>query len=69
MNANVGTIDQATRVALGLLLVALAVADVIGPWGYVGLLLIITGAFRFCPAYSLFGLSTCKAPGDNKRHP
>lgn len=60
MKPNVGTIDQAVRVAIGLLLVILAASGVIGPWGYVGLLLIATGAVRFCPAYRLFGLSTCK---------
>ena len=60
MKPNVGTIDQAVRVAIGLLLVILAASGVIGLWGYVGLLLIATGAVRFCPAYRLFGLSTCK---------
>jgi hypothetical protein len=60
MKPNVGTIDQALRVAIGLLLVILAASGVIGLWGYVGLLLIATGAVRFCPAYRLFGLSTCK---------
>jgi hypothetical protein len=60
MKPNVGTIDQALRVAIGLLLVILAASGVIGQWGYVGLLLIATGAVRFCPAYRLFGLSTCK---------
>jgi hypothetical protein len=28
-------------------------------WGLVGLLPLATGLFRFCPAYGLFGLSTC----------
>lgn len=60
MKPNVGTIDQAVRVAIGLLLVILAASGVIGLWGYVGLVLIATGAVRFCPAYRLFGLSTCK---------
>ena len=56
---NVGTIDQAARVLLGFVLVFLAASGVIGPWGYVGVVLMVTGAFRFCPAYTVFGFKTC----------
>lgn len=61
MKSNVGTIDRALRIALGLLLIVLAAAGVVGPWGYVGVVLAVTGAFRFCPAYRLLGISTCPA--------
>jgi hypothetical protein len=27
--------------------------------GFIGLVMLATGVFRFCPAYTLFGLSTC----------
>jgi hypothetical protein len=59
MNANVGTIDRTLRIAVGLLLVALAATGSIGLWGWIGLVPLATGALRFCPAYRLFGLSTC----------
>ncbi len=59
MNANVGSIDRALRVAAGATLVALTLAGVIGAWGWLGLLPLLTGAFGYCPAYRLLGLSTC----------
>ncbi|TWO72708.1 DUF2892 domain-containing protein [Caenimonas sedimenti] len=68
MKSNVGTIDRGIRIALGILLILLAALEVIGPWGYAGLLLVLTGAFRFCPAYPLLGITTCSAPapGDKR---
>ena len=59
MKANVGTMDRAIRIVAGLALVGLAVANVIGPWGYIGVVPIATGVFRFCPAYPLLGINTC----------
>jgi len=60
MQANVGTIDRALRVVAGLILVGLTLADIIGPWGWLGLIAIGTGVFRFCPAYAIVGMKTCK---------
>jgi len=61
MKANVGTIDRTLRIIVGLLLIALTLGGVIGAWGWIGLLPLATGVFRFCPAYSLFGIKTCGA--------
>lgn len=60
MKINLGTIDRAARILIGLALIALALSGVIGLWGWIGLLPLVTGVFRFCPAYSLFGINTCK---------
>lgn len=60
MQANVGTTDRALRVVAGLILIGLSLAGVIGPWGWLGLIAVATGAFRFCPAYALVGVKTCK---------
>jgi hypothetical protein len=60
MECNVGGIDRTLRIAIGALLVVLAIIGVIGSWGWIGLLPIATGAFRFCPAYPLLGIKTCK---------
>lgn len=60
MNANVGTIDRVLRVALGVILIGLTVFGVIGVWGWIGVVPLATGIFRFCPAYSLLGIKTCK---------
>jgi len=60
MTTNIGTIDRAARVILGIIIVTLTALGKISPWGWLGVMLIITGAIKFCPAYSLFGFKTCK---------
>jgi len=60
MQANVGGIDRILRIAVGALLVILAITNVIGMWGWLGLIPLATGVFRFCPAYPLLGIKTCK---------
>jgi ABC-type branched-subunit amino acid transport system permease subunit len=59
MKANVGGMDRVLRIVAGLILVALAVTQVVGPWGYLGLIVLATGVFRFCGAYTLLGINTC----------
>ena len=59
MKANVGGIDRILRIAVGALLVVLAALNVIGVWGYIGVVLVASGLLRFCPVYLPFGLSTC----------
>ncbi len=61
MKANVGTIDRTLRIIVGLVLIGLTLAGVIGVWGWIGLLPLATGVFRFCPAYTLLGIKTCKS--------
>ncbi len=61
MKANVGTIDRVLRIVVGLVLIGLSLGGVIGAWGWIGLLPLATGIFRFCPAYTLLGIKTCKA--------
>ncbi|MBN9204446.1 YgaP family membrane protein [Methylibium petroleiphilum] len=63
MNPNVGTLDRSVRIVVGAALIAATVAGVIGPWGWLGVVPIVTGLFRFCPAYLPFGLNTCATRG------
>lgn len=59
MLKNVGSFDRAARIALGIGLLSLVF---IGPqtwWGLVGLVPLITGLARFCPAYGIVGVNTC----------
>ena len=60
MKSNLGTLDRGLRIAVGLILIALSLTGVIGPWGWIGLLALVTGLFSFCPAYRLLGINTCK---------
>jgi len=59
MQVNVGGIDRILRVVVGVVLIVLALAGTIGPWGWIGVLPLATGLFRICPAYSLIGVNTC----------
>jgi len=59
MMSNVGTVDRVIRILLGLALIGATLMGVIGPWGWLGVVPLATGIFRFCPAYRLFGVSTC----------
>lgn len=61
MNANVGTTDRAIRIFIGLALIGAALAGAIGAWGWLGVVPLATGLFRFCPAYLPFGIRTCAA--------
>ncbi|RZI66894.1 MAG: DUF2892 domain-containing protein [Variovorax sp.] len=64
LSNNVGILDRALRIGVGLLLVALAAAGTIGYWGYVGVVPLLTGLVGSCPAYALFGFSTCPRRGN-----
>jgi hypothetical protein len=59
MKCNVGGTDRILRISVGALLVALAASNIIGWWGWLGLIPMATGLFRFCPAYPLLGISSC----------
>jgi hypothetical protein len=59
MTVNVGSIDRAVRIIAGIALIALAFTGTIGIWGYIGIVPLLTGLFRVCPAYSLIGVNTC----------
>lgn len=65
MKMNVGNIDRILRIVIGLVLIALAASDTfVGVWGYIGIIPLLTGIFKFCPAYSVAGVNTC--PMDKK---
>ena len=55
---NVGTADRIARIVAGLVLIALALMGTWSPWGWIGVVPLVTGFIKFCPAYSLFGLKT-----------
>lgn len=59
MAFNVGSIDRVLRIVVGLVLIALAATGTVGWWGWLGVVALLTGLVRFCPAYSLLGMSTC----------
>jgi hypothetical protein len=58
MSANVGSIDRIIRILAGVALIAWALMG--GPvWAWIGVVPLVTGLFKICPAYSLLGINTC----------
>ncbi len=57
--SNVGTLDRTIRVLVGLGLLALVFLGPQTPWGWIGVVPLVTGLVGFCPAYKLVGLRTC----------
>ena len=59
MSFNVGGIDRILRVIVGLILISLVFVGPKTMWGWIGVIPLVTGLFRFCPAYTLLGMNTC----------
>lgn len=60
MVKNVGQRDRFARIVFGLGLLSLVFVGPRTPLGWLGLVPIATGLIRFCPAYTLFGVRTCR---------
>ena len=69
MTTNIGRYDLVARVLLGVGLVFLPLINIPEIWSSsvlvyasmaIGLILIVTAVFRFCPLYRILGISTCK---------
>ena len=56
---NEGTIDRTLRIIAGAALVSLVFVGPETPWGWIGLVPLVTGLVGNCPVYSLLGISTC----------
>ena len=61
MAADVGGIDRVIRivVAIALLSLVFVLEANVRYLGLIGLVMLATGVFRFCPAYTIFGINTC----------
>lgn len=61
MAANVGGIDRILRIVAGIAVLSLyfMLDGNARYWALLGFVPLLTGLFRFCPAYSLLGISTC----------
>lgn len=62
MKVNVGTTDRIVRIILGLAILSLLfILDGNMKYlGLIGLVPLLTAFIKFCPLYTLFGISTCK---------
>ena len=59
MKTNVGGIVKILRIIVGIVLITLAVTGMIGVWGWIGVVPLLTGLFGTCPLYSMLGMNTC----------
>ena len=60
MARNLGDADKVIRIVLGWILVSMVF---VGPKTYLGLIgvtLVVTALFSFCPLYRIVGIRTCK---------
>ncbi len=56
---NVGTMDRTFRILLGLVLIGMVFFGPQTAWGWIGLVPLLTGLFKTCPIYALFGINSC----------
>jgi hypothetical protein len=53
-------VERVIRVLAGIGILSLTVIGPQTPWGYLGIIPIVTGLAGTCPLYTIFGFSTCK---------
>ena len=54
-----GMKDRILRVIVGAVLLTLVFVGPRTPWGWLGVIPLVTGLLGTCPVYTLFGLRTC----------
>ncbi len=59
---NENPVDRMLRIVIGVALLALVLTGPRTPWGWIGLVPLITGLAGSCPLYTLLHLSTCPKP-------
>lgn len=69
MTPNIGSADRVLRAIFGLLLIFAPLLNMPSIWSSgilaygsmaIGMILVVTALFRFCPIYRILGISTCK---------
>lgn len=63
MKKNVGNIERIIRIIAGGIILSLAFVGPATPWGYLGIVPLLTGLIGWCPPYALLGISTCGKAG------
>jgi hypothetical protein len=66
MKTNVGNIDRLVRAVLGVALIGATLSGLIGVWGWIGVVLVGTAFFSFCPVYGLLGINSCHTSPEHK---
>lgn len=63
MTQNIGGIEKAIRIVLGVALLGwgFVLSDPMNYWGAIGIVPLVTALIGWCPAWSIFGVNTCKS--------
>lgn len=61
MTKNMGSADRVIRAVIGLVLLSLVFVGPQTPWGWIGIIPLVTAAIGLCPLYSIVGIRTCPA--------
>jgi len=64
---NVGSVERAIRVIVGLVVLSLIFWGPHSLWGLLGIIPLATGFIGWCPPYALLGISTCKMKSAEKQ--
>ena len=59
---NEGAADRVIRVVIGLGLLSIVFVGPQTPWGWIGVVPLLTGIVGFCPLYRMVGINTCGLP-------
>lgn len=60
MTVNMGSADRIIRAIAGIVLLALVFVGPQTPWGWIGIVPLVTALIGNCPAYSLLSIKSCK---------
>lgn len=60
MSTNVGTVDRAVRIIVGIVLLSIVFTGPKTMLGLIGIIPLFTGLVRWCPLYDLLGIQSNK---------
>jgi len=66
MTTNIGNLDRVARAIVGVALIAATLSGLIGVWGWIGAVLLVTSLVSFCPLYAVLGMTSREAPATSK---
>lgn len=60
MTQNIGNMERVIRAVVGLALIAVVFVGPQTPWGWIGLVPLLTAVLGWCPPYAILGINTCR---------
>lgn len=63
---NVGTADKIIRILVGIGVLALVFVGPKTPWGWLGLIPLVTALVGWCPLYTVLRVRTCRPASSGK---